>query len=227
MRGPFDRKKLDGRLAAKGLKAGAPIFIRIFKKESQLELWMLRGEKFVLFDSYAICTWSGRLGPKLKEGDWQSPEGFYTVARGQLNPNSRYRRSFNLGFPNIFDRAHKRTGSFLMVHGGCSSIGCYAMTDPVIDEIWHLVTKAFDGGQARFAVHAFPFRMTRFNMTLYAGHKWAAFWSDLKRGYDMFELLSVPPQVSVCKGRYEVRPAGTNPASAPLLSKDCRPLRAS
>ena len=81
------------------------------------------------FATYPICLWSGRLGPKLREGDRQAPEGFYTVSAEQLNPNSRWHRSFSLGFPNAFDQAHGRTGSFIMVHGGCPSIGCYAMTD--------------------------------------------------------------------------------------------------
>lgn len=202
MRGTPDLARFDARLAEKGLREGAPVFIRIFKQESELELWLHNGSRFVLFATYPTCYWSGSLGPKLKEGDGQSPEGFYTVSASQLNPNSRWHRSFNLGFPNRFDRAHDRTGSFLMVHGGCASIGCYAMTDPVIDEIWRLVTAALTNGQKRFAVHSFPFRMTERNMNWYADERWNAFWKDLKRGHDLFEESKVPPRISLCNRRY-------------------------
>lgn len=203
--GTPDLARLDDRLAAKGVKRGDPVFIRIFKSELRLELWMKQGERFVLFDSYPICFFSGRLGPKLKEGDRQSPEGFYTVSKSQLNPNSRWHRSFNLGFPNAYDSHHGRTGSFLMVHGGCASVGCYAMTDGVVGELWALINAAFDAGQARFAVHVFPFRLTEERLAAYATHPWAGFWRELKPGYDLFEAERRPPGVSLCKGRYTVR----------------------
>jgi murein L,D-transpeptidase YafK len=137
---------LPGRLAAQGLSLGSPVFIRVFKREFELELWMKREERFQLLATYPVCRWSGTLGPKLREGDHQAPEGFYTVDAAALNPASRWHRSFNLGFPNAFDRAHNRTGSFVMVHGGCGSIGCFAMTDPVVDELWRLVTAALQAG---------------------------------------------------------------------------------
>ncbi len=193
---------LDGRLAAKGMSLGAPIFMRIFKREFELEVWKRKGERFEHFATYPICRWSGRLGPKLATGDHQAPEGFYVVDKSALNPNSRWHRSFNLGFPNAFDRAHGRTGSFLMVHGGCSSVGCYAMTDTVIDEIWHIVTRAFDGGQKRFQVQVFPFRMTNDNLARYAGAPQATFWQNLKEGHDMFERDRIPPVVGVCGKTY-------------------------
>ena len=151
--------------------------------------------------------WSGGLGPKERQGDRQAPEGFYTVDASQLNPNSKYHRSFNLGFPNAFDRAHGRTGALLMVHGDCRSIGCYAMTDPVIDEIWALTTAALQAGQKRFQVQVFPFRMTDANMTWHARAPEAPFWRQLKEGYDQFEQAHVPPIVSVCQGRYAFRAA--------------------
>lgn len=205
--GTPDLDDFNGRLAAHGVALGAPVFIRIFKREFELELWMKRDDRFHRFAVYPICRWSGELGPKLAQGDAQAPEGFYTVDAKALNPNSRWHRSFNLGFPNAFDRAHKRTGTYLMVHGGCSSIGCYAMTDPVIDEIWRIVTAALKGGQQRFHVHVFPFRMTDENMSLRSHMAWAPFWRDLKQGYDMFEEAHLPPKVSVCQGRYVVAPA--------------------
>lgn len=195
-------EQYTARLARQGVREGAPVFVRIFKQESELELWLHNGTRFVLFATYPICYWSGSLGPKLKEGDRQSPEGFYTVAASQLNPKSRYYRSFNLGFPNSFDRSHRRTGSFLMVHGSCVSIGCYAMTDPVIAEVWRLITAAFKNGQRRFSVHAFPFRMTTENLDWYADPNWNSFWSDLKQGHDLFEQAHVPPRIATCNRRY-------------------------
>lgn len=205
LRGTPDLSRLDERLKEVGVKLGAPVFVRIFKQEHVLEIWMKKDDRFVLFASYPICRWSGYLGPKLKEGDRQSPEGFYTVSKRQLNPNSRWHRSFNLGFPNIFDRSHKRTGSYLMVHGGCSSIGCYAMTNAAMDEIWRIVTAALWRGQGRFHVHVYPFRMTAWNRRLHQGNQWNSFWTDLQDGHDVFERTNVPPKISVCKQRYVVR----------------------
>ncbi len=197
---------LSARLKAQGLRLGAPIFIRVFKREFELELWVENGGRYQRFATYPICRWSGELGPKLIEGDGQSPEGFYTVDQRALNPNSRWHRSFNLGFPNAFDRAHGRTGSFLMVHGGCSSIGCYAMTNAVMDEIWRLIGAALGGGQRQVHVHAFPFRMTADNLAARQGSPWRAFWQDLKAGYDAFETTKIPPRVMVCNGSYQVTP---------------------
>lgn len=215
--GTPDLASLDSRLSAHGVKVGDPIFLRIFKREFELELWMKRDGRFQRFATYPICKWSGELGPKLKTGDRQAPEGFYTVDAGALNPNSAWRRSFNLGFPNAFDRAHGRTGSFLMVHGGCGSIGCYAMTNPVIDEIWRLVTGALNGGQQRFQVQVFPFRMTERNLARYGGSPLAPFWASLKPGYDLFEASAVPPKVSVCGKQYAFAPgAPGSDGSAPI-----------
>lgn len=219
LRGTPNLARYAVRLKEKGVKEGAPVFIRIFKQDSELELWLHDGRKFVHFATYPTCYWSGSLGPKLKEGDGQAPEGFYTVSKSHLNPNSRWHRSFNLGFPNRFDRARGRTGSFLMVHGGCASIGCYAMTNPVIDEIWRLVTAALDNGQPRFSVHVFPFRMTEWNMARYADRKWNGFWHDLKKGHDLFEKSRVPPRISVCGRRY-VPVAGKAGSTGSALPED-------
>ncbi len=197
-----DLTRLDERLREKGMALGTPILMRVFKREFELELWILKDGRYELFAAYPICKWSGRLGPKLQTGDRQSPEGFYSVDKTALNPNSRWHRSFNLGFPNAFDRSHGRTGSFLMVHGGCGSIGCYAMTNPVIEEIWEIVNRALDGGQQRFQVQVYPFRMTDQNLARYQGERWQPFWADLKTGYDHFERDRLPPSVSVCDKRY-------------------------
>lgn len=220
-RGTPDLAALDARLKAKGVALGDPVFLRIFKRESELEIWMKRGERFVLFAAYPICRWSGMLGPKHREGDRQAPEGFYTVDKDALNPNSRMHRSFNLGYPNAFDRAHGRTGSFLMVHGGCTSIGCYAVTDGIVDEIWRLVTAALDKGQARFSVQAFPFRMTAENLALHSGNGNARFWRDLEAGYDAFEKTRTPPSVSVCNGRYQIGPGTDGSDGSTMVETRC------
>lgn len=197
-----DPARLKRQLAAHGLSLGAPIFMRIFKREFTLEVWMKRDGRFHLFKTYAICNWSGRLGPKLKEGDRQAPEGFYTVSATALNPNSRWHRSFNLGFPNALDRQHNRTGSFLMVHGGCSSIGCFAMTNPQMDEIWSLVAEALANGQQRFHVHIFPFRLTHENLEQRSASPWHAFWQQARAGQEAFEKTWLPPKVYNCNGSY-------------------------
>lgn len=204
--GTPDLARLDQRLAAQGVKLGDPVMLRLFKLESELELWVEKDGHFVRFATYPICLWSGRLGPKLKEGDSQAPEGFYTIASEQLNPNSRWHRAFNLGFPNVFDKSKGRYGSFIMVHGGCSSIGCYAMTDPVVDELWRFVTEALDAGEERVPVHVFPFRLTDGNLKSRKSSQWAGFWGDLKKGYDLFERTRLPPVVSLCNGRYAFAP---------------------
>jgi murein L,D-transpeptidase YafK len=221
--GTPDLDKLDARLAAQGLQLGAPVVLRIFKLESQLELWMEKDGRYRVFATYPICLWSGRLGPKIGEGDRQSPEGFYTITKEQLNPDSRWHRAFNLGFPNDFDKAQGRSGSFLMIHGGCASIGCYA----VIDELWRIVTAAIDKGEERVPVQAFPFRLTEAALAARGASRWSGFWADLKRGYDSFERTRVPPSVSVCDGRYVVADGnaetGAKPAEAhcpPSVAQD-------
>ncbi len=194
---------LKEELSSKGLKYGSPIFVRIFKEPGVLEVWVeAQDGSFTHFKSYEICTFSGRLGPKLKEGDRQSPEGFYFVNAGRLNPWSRFHLSFNLGYPNQYDRYHGRTGDTLMVHGNCVSIGCYAMTDAYINEIYALTVSALKSGQPFIRVHSFPFRLEQKALSKYAGSKWYSFWLNLKEGYDYFEAHKRPPNVEVVNGKY-------------------------
>ncbi len=182
-----------------GLAPGAPVFIRAFKQERELELFLKSPEtgKFQLFRTYRIAAASGKLGPKLAEGDLQVPEGFYFVPPNMMNPNSAYHLAFNIGFPNKYDRAHGRTGSYIMIHGSNVSIGCLAMTDEKIEEIYQLCDAAHKNGQAYFRVHIFPFRMDSARMRQVRGHKWENFWKNLKIGYDFFENKRVPPNVVV------------------------------
>lgn len=194
--------QLEAALEGKALTFGAPIYMRIFKQSRELEVWLQKDARFILFKTYPICHYSGDLGPKLKEGDHQAPEGFYAVGKSALNPKSSYHLSFNLGYPNKYDRAHQRSGSFLMVHGSCVSIGCYAMTDPAIEEIYLLSEGALNAGQPYFRVHIFPFRMTDANMERHQRAAWYAFWRNLKEGYDAFSASHIPPNVIVKNKRY-------------------------
>lgn len=197
---------LAATLAAKGMTKSSPILVRIFKEERVLEVWKKAPSgRFEILKSYPICTFSGGLGPKHKEGDGQAPEGFYSVGRGQLNPNSRHKFAFNIGFPNAFDRANGRNGMYLMVHGGCSSVGCYAMGDDQITEIYALAQAALSGGQQAFQVQAFPFRMTDFNMMRHSGNSNMPFWKTLKHGNDIFERTGREPEVFVTGKDYAFR----------------------
>jgi murein L,D-transpeptidase YafK len=198
--------ELGRRLAEKGMATGSPMFIRIFKAEFEFELWMRKGEGFELFATYPICYWSGTLGPKLHEGDKQAPEGFYAVGPNQIHRRGRWPRSLNIGYPNALDRAQARTGSFILVHGGCTSTGCFAMTNPVMQEIYALAEEALEKGQERIPVHVFPFRMTEANLAARArAHgEWRAFWHSLKAGYDLFEQTHLPPKVGMCNKQYVV-----------------------
>lgn len=201
------RPGLERDLAKAGLHFGAPVFIRAYKEELVLELFVKNREsgKFDRFRSYPIAASSGLLGPKLAEGDGQVPEGFYHVPPAMLNPKSKFHLAFNIGYPNAFDRAHKRGGSFIMIHGNRVSIGCLAMTDPKIEEIYTLCAAALANGQPFFRVHLFPFRMTDARMKQAArseNSRWLPFWQNLKQGHDAFEKSHVPPDTTVRDGRY-------------------------
>ncbi|NIP93949.1 MAG: murein L,D-transpeptidase [Akkermansiaceae bacterium] len=198
------RPSLARALKARGLRFGDPVYLRAFKEERQLEFWVREpGKKsFKLFRTYRIAAMSGKLGPKLREGDRQAPEGFYFVPPSRMNPASRFHLAFDLGFPNDYDQAHGRDGSHLMVHGNRVSTGCLAMTDKKIEQIYSLCDAALANGQPFFRVHLFPFRMTDQRMAEARGHRWEEFWKNLKEGYDRFERSRIPPNVSVREKRY-------------------------
>ena len=210
-------------LAEKGMTEESPVLIRIFKAESELEVWKAKDNgRFYQFKTYPICSYSGKLGPKLKQGDRQAPEGFYSVSLGRMNPRSKYHLSFDVGFPNTYDRAYGRTGADIMVHGDCTSSGCYAMTDAVVEEIFALTREALQNGQSEIQIQALPFRMTKANMAAHKDDEWYDFWKNLKEGYDYFEISRLPPKVAVCEKRYlinasftrkaKLKPAGACPA---------------
>lgn len=209
-------------LAALDTTPAAPMLVRVFKESSELEVWKpdTRGE-YRLFKTYSICKWSGELGPKIKEGDYQSPEGFYDVSPGMMNPKSSYYLSFNTGFPNKFDRAYGRTGTNLMVHGDCKSVGCYAMTDDQMKEIYALARESFAGGNATFKLELYPFRMTDENLARYSTNPNIEFWRNLKQGYDTLGTTKRPPDVDVCGGRYVF---DTKSAGMPSNGMDACPV---
>ncbi len=210
--------ELTKKMKAKGMTAASPIMVRLYKQEAMLEVWKATASgRYDLLETYDICKWSGKLGPKIKEGDRQAPEGFYTVNPYQMNPNSSYYLSFNMGFPNSFDRAYGRTGTNLMVHGACSSAGCYSMTDTSVADIYTLAREAFAGGQKNFQIQAFPFRMTAENMAEHKDDPNFEFWKMLKEGSDHFEITRAPPKVDVCEKRYVFN----------RIAEDDKPFRAS
>ncbi len=205
------RADLTQRLQAIDSDWGKPVFVRIFKREKQLEVWAQTGNgKFALLDVWPICTFSGALGPKLQQGDGQAPEGIYQVRKDQLNPYSQFHLSFNLGYPNAFDQVHRRTGSALMVHGSCVSIGCYAMGDAAIEEIYSLLVAALANGQRSVQVHALPFRFGPDWERRIDGTHWLAFWQDLAVIDAAFERMHVPPVYTVRDKRYLLVGAATH-----------------
>ncbi|GGE13348.1 hypothetical protein GCM10011390_35520 [Aureimonas endophytica] len=199
--------KLVKEMQAKNMAVAAPLLVRLYKEESQLEVWKQKTDgEYALLKTYSICAWSGKLGPKREAGDRQAPEGFYRISQGQMNPASNYHLAFNIGYPNQYDRANGATGEHLMVHGSCNSSGCYAMDDWQVEELYALARDAFKGGQREFQLQAFPFRMTPKNMARHRQSDHYAFWKMLKQGSDRFELTKKPIEIGVCEKRYVFDP---------------------
>jgi murein L,D-transpeptidase YafK len=187
----------------KGTTKNSPVLIRAYKKEAELEIWKQNSDgRYVYIKSFPMCRWSGQLGPKVREGDRQVPEGFYTITPGQMNPNSNYYLSFNVGYPNAYDRAYGYTGGSIMVHGACSSAGCFSMTDEQIGEIYAIAREAFNGGQKAIQMQSLPFKMTAENLAKHRADPNAPFWRQLKEGADHFEVTKQEPTVAVCGKHY-------------------------
>lgn len=210
-------KDLVARLAQIDSSPAQPMVIRVYKQSSELEVWKRTNSgQYALLKTYPICKWSGALGPKIREGDYQSPEGFYDVTPALMNPKSAYWLSFNVGFPNKFDQVWGRTGTNLMVHGDCKSVGCFAMTDEGIKEIYALARESFRGGNRSFQLQLLPFRMTDANLAQHASSPHAAFWGNLKQGTDAFDRTKQPPAWDVCEKKYIFNPpvGGLDPSAA-------------
>lgn len=181
----------------------SPTLIRTYKKEAELEIWKMKSNgEYALLKTYPMCRWSGQLGPKKREGDMQVPEGFYSIAPGQMNPNSHYYLAFNVGYPNAYDRAYGRTGGNVMVHGVCSSAGCFSMTDDQVADIYAIARDSFAGGQREIQLQSYPFHMTAENMAKFRLDPNVDFWKNLKDGSDHFEVTKTEPSVLVCSKRY-------------------------
>ena len=195
---------IKAQLAKKGLNFGQLIFIRVFKEDRELEVWVKGDAEYKLFKTYTICNFSGTLGPKLKRGDGQAPEGFYHVGTSQMLPNSNYHLSFNINYPNAYDRSYEHIGNYPMIHGGCVSNSSYAMTDKSIEEIYLLAEASLKYKQPTFSVHIFPFKMTSKNMEKHKASKWSVFWQNLKEGYDYFETNKVLPTIKFNGKKYKI-----------------------
>jgi murein L,D-transpeptidase YafK len=203
----------------------SPMLIRAYKKEAELEIWKMKSDgHYALLKTYPMCRWSGQLGPKTHEGDMQVPEGFYTIAPGQMNPNSHYYLAFNVGYPNAYDRALGRKGGNVMVHGVCSSAGCFSMTDEQVNDIYAIARDAFRGGQREIQMQSYPFHMTAENMAKYRLDPNIAFWKEIKSGADYFEVTKEEPPVLVCGKHYVFGATASGSVSAtapcPALNRD-------
>ncbi|MBS0234428.1 MAG: murein L,D-transpeptidase [Proteobacteria bacterium] len=213
---------VEAALLLKDIPEGAPVYIRVFKEESELEVWKARTNgRYALIKTFPVCNWGGTLGPKREMGDSMSPEGFYSVTAGRMNPTSKYHLAFNIGYPNALDRALGRTGSYIMVHGDCRSVGCFAMSDNGIEEIYAFVRDALAAGETSIPVHIFPFRMTAANVKRHADNPARETWGPLKEAYDDFARTRQPPEIGMCGKRYVVNPltsVGDDPnAACPVL----------
>jgi murein L,D-transpeptidase YafK len=194
---------LTAEMTLKMMPVDSPILIRIFKQGSVLEIWKRNvSGQFALLKTYPICAWSGKLGPKKAEGDHQSPEGFYSFSTDWMNPFSKYYLAVNIAYPNAFDRQNNRTGSAIMIHGICRSVGCFAMQNDPMREIYGIIREAFAGGQPLIQTQIFPFKLTQSDLGKQRRSANHLFWSTLKVGYDTFEKTKQPPHVEACGKRY-------------------------
>jgi murein L,D-transpeptidase YafK len=213
-------------MAEKGTTKEAPMLIRTYKKEAEFEIWKQRSDgRYALLKTYPMCRWSGQLGPKVKEGDRQVPEGFYAITPGQMNPNSAYYLSFNVGYPNAYDRAHGASGGAIMVHGACSSAGCFSMTDQQIAEIYAIARESFAGGQREIQMQSYPFHMNAENFAKHRADPNIAFWRQLKEGADNFEVTKAEPRVGVCGRHYVFNSSPENPGQRLEADAACPPLK--
>ncbi len=223
---PLPSKTVAG-MEAIGSSKEAPVLIRTYKKEAELEIWKMKADgHYAYLKSFPMCRWSGQLGPKVREGDRQVPEGFYSITPARMNPNSAYYLSFDVGYPNAYDRAMGHTGGSIMVHGICSSAGCFSMTDAQIAEIYAIAREAFAGGQRAIQMQSYPFHMTAENLAKYRLDKNIGFWNQLKEGFDNFEVTKQDVAVGVCNRHYVFNAAPADgshfdaTAACPPLKRD-------
>jgi len=197
---------LEAELSVMDLKLGDPVFLRIFKEEQALEVWMkpAQDDEFQHYKTYRLCRPAGSPGPRVARGDQQAPEGFYYATLRSLRPRHRYHLGFDIGFPNAYDRHHGRSGERVFVQGACVGQGSLALANPSMEEVYTLAAAALESGQEFFRIHCFPFRMSdrRMNRVLEKPPEWLDFWANLKEGYDYFEILRRPPNTTLVQGEY-------------------------
>ena len=209
-----------------GATKTSPVLIRTYKKEAELEIWKMKADgRYALIKTFPMCRWSGQLGPKRKEGDRQVPEGFYSITPAQMNPNSNYYLSFNVGYPNAYDRVHEHGGGSIMVHGACSSAGCFSMTDEQIAEIYAIAREGFAGGQRAIQMQSFPFRMSVENLAKHRADPNIAFWKELKEGSDNFDVTRQEPLVNICNRRYHFNASPVDANASLSADQVCPPLQ--
>jgi murein L,D-transpeptidase YafK len=205
---------LQKQFAAKGLQWPAKnIYIRSFKYDSQLEIWVSnsRKEPYRLFKTYRVCALAGSLGPKRMQGDYQVPEGFYYI--NEFNPNSNYHLSLGINYPNISDRILAdpiKPGGDIYIHGSCVTVGCIPVTDEQIDEIYILAAHAKSAGQDYIPVHIFPIKYNSKKSVDYLAtltktdEKLKTFASRLEAVYDHFEVTrQLPVIMTDSRGDYQ------------------------
>lgn len=193
---------LTEEFAARGLKLGSPVFLRVYKQSSKMEVWVAQGPRYALFKTYRICRWSGGLGPKMFEGDRQSPEGLYHITAEDLIVNPRWHRAMNINYPNRFDVVNGRGGSGILIHGKCGSVGCFAIQDNNVEEVYEAVRAALQNGQVSIPVLALPFSFATYAPAVEDTLRLNEFWSDLRRADILFNRDRIPPTAWVCDGRY-------------------------
>ncbi len=216
--------RMSALMQEKGVAQNSAVLIRTYKKEAEFEIWKMKPDgRYTHLKTFPMCRWSGQLGPKMAEGDRQVPEGFYKITPGQMNPRSEYYLSFNVGYPNAYDRAHGASGGSIFVHGACSSAGCFSMTDEQIDQIYAVAREAFNGGQQAIQMQSYPFKMNAENLAKYRNDPNIGFWSQLKEGADNFEVSKQDVNVGVC-GRHYVFNT-TTPASHMDPASPCPALQ--
>lgn len=189
------------------------IFIRIFKQEQVLEVWVRpsSSDRLELLKEYPVCAVSGQLGPKRQQGDGQIPEGFYFI--NGFNPVSNFHLSLRINYPNESDRilgVRGHLGGDIFIHGDCVTIGCVPITDDGIKEVYLLAVEARSAGQRRIPVHIFPARLDdqglrQLEKDFADQPSLLKFWRNLKEGFDSFEEFRRVPSLRVEQdGKYRM-----------------------
>jgi len=202
---------LQTKLKKDNFSTNFEVFIAAYKAEGKLEVWLRSNgqNQFFLFESYKFCEHSGKLGPKIIEGDLQTPEGFYKI--NVFNPESTYHLSLGIDYPNKVDLERtgkdQKPGGDIYIHGNCTTVGCIPLTDEKIKEVYLLAVEAKNAGQEEIQVYIFPFKMTDRNLRKHGKEfpQQLSFWQNLQQGYAYFAKYRTLPSVSEVKGAYLVK----------------------